>query len=146
MKKMIIRLSIAALSVFLSGNVLAAWQEIGQNEQTVVLVDVVTLKVEGDKAQMMSMLSFKKTGKDPKTGEFVNSIVGLNEYDCSTAQYRPLEVKMYPSRDGKDAKVPATVTPKPYIFESVKTPDSAFEPIENGSWAAGVFNVACRSK
>jgi hypothetical protein len=146
MKKSIARLSIAALSLSFAGNALAAWQEIGQNELTVVLVDVTTLKLEGDKAQIMSMLSFKKTGKDPKTGEFVNSIVGLNEYDCSTVQYRPLEVKMYPSRDGKDLKVPPTVVKKPYIFESVKTPDSAFEPVENGSWAAGVFNVACRSK
>jgi len=146
MKKSITHLSIAALSLLLTGNALAAWQEIGQNEQAVVLVDVTTLKLEGDKAQIMSMLSFKKTGKDPKTGEFVNSIVGLNEYDCSTIQYRPLEVKMYPSRDGKDLKVPPTVVKKPYIFESVKTPDSAFEPVENGSWAAGVFNVACRSK
>ena len=146
MKKSIAHLSIALLSLSLTGNVLAAWQEIGQNEHTVVLVDVTTLKLEGDKAQIMSMLSFKKTGKDPKTGEFVNSIVGLNEYDCSTVQYRPLEVKMYPSRDGKDLKVPPTVVKKPYIFESVKTPDSAFEPVENGSWAAGVFNVACRSK
>jgi hypothetical protein len=146
MKKSIAHLSIAALSLSLTGNVLAAWQEIGQNEQTVVLVDVTTLKLDGDKAQIMSMLSFKKTGKDPKTDEFVNSIVGLNEYDCSSVQYRPLEVKMYPSRDGKDLKVPPTVVKKPYIFESVKTPDSAFEPVENGSWAAGVFNVACRSK
>jgi hypothetical protein len=146
MNKSITHLSIAALSLLLTGNALAAWQEIGQNEQAVVLVDVTTLKLEGDKAQIMSMLSFKKTGKDPKTGEFVNSIVGLNEYDCSTIQYRPLEVKMYPSRDGKDLKVPPTVVKKPYIFESVKTPDSAFEPVENGSWAAGVFNVACRSK
>lgn len=146
MKKSIAHLSIAALSLSLTGNVLAAWQEIGQNEQTVVLVDVTTLKLEGDKAQIVSMLSFKKTGKDPKTDEFVNSIVGLNEYDCSSVQYRPLEVKMYPSRDGKDLKVPPTVVKKPYIFESVKTPDSAFEPVENGSWAAGVFNVACRSK
>jgi hypothetical protein len=146
MKKSIAHLSIAALSLSLTGNVLAAWQEIGQNEQAVVLVDVTTLKLEGDKAQIMSMLSFKKTGKDPKTGEFVNSIVGLNEYDCSSIQYRPLEIKMYPSGDGKDLKVPPTVVKKPYIFESVKTPDSAFEPVENGSWAAGVFNVACRSK
>jgi hypothetical protein len=146
MNKSITHLSIAALSLLLTGNALAAWQEIGQNEQAVVLVDVTTLKLEGDKAQIMSMLSFKKTGKDPKTGEFVNSIVGLNEYDCRTIQYRPLEVKMYPSRDGKDLKVPPTVVKKPYIFESVKTPDSAFEPVENGSWAAGVFNVACRSK
>jgi len=135
-----------ALTLTYAGNTLAAWQEIGQNEQTVVLVDVATLKVDGNKAQIMSMLSFKKTGKDPLTGEFVNSIVGLNEYDCSTAQYRPLEVKLFPSRDGKDIKVPPTVVQKPYVFEAVKTPDSAFEPIENGSWAAGVFNVACHTK
>jgi len=145
-KKYFATLASAALTLTYAGNVLAAWQEIGQNEQTVVLVDVATLKVDGNKAQIMSMLSFKKTGKDPLTGEFVNSIVGLNEYDCSTAQYRPLEVKLFPSRDGKDIKVAPTVVPKPYVFEAVKTPDSAFEPIENGSWAAGVFNVACRTK
>lgn len=145
-KKYLTTLATAILALASAGNALAAWQEIGQNEQTVVLVDVATLKVDGTKAQMMSMLSFKKTGKDPETGEFVNSVVGLNEYDCSTAQYRPLEVKLFPSRDGKDIKVAPTVVRKPYVFESVKTPDSAFEPIENGSWAAGVFNVACRTK
>jgi len=146
MKKHFATLTATALTLAYAGSVLAAWQEIGQNEQTVVLVDVATLNVDGNKAQIMSMLSFKKTGKDPQTGEFVNSIVGLNEYDCSTAQYRPLEVKLFPSRDGKDIKVPPTVVQKPYVFEAVKTPDSAFEPIENGSWAAGVFNVACRTK
>ena len=146
MNKRFTQLAIAGITLSFANGAFAAWQEIGQNEQTVVLVDTATLKVEGDKAQMMSMLSFKKTGKDPKTGEFVNSIVGLNEYDCSTAQYRPLEVKLFPSRDGKDIKVPPTVVQKPYVFEAVKTPDSAFEPIENGSWAAGVFNVACRTK
>jgi hypothetical protein len=146
MKKHFTKLTAAAFTFASAGNVFAAWQEIGQNEQTVVLVDVATLKVDGNKAQMMSMLSFKKTGKDPQTGEFVNSIVGLNEYDCSTAQYRPLEVKLFPSRDGKDIKVTPTAVQKPYVFEAVKTPDSAFEPIENGSWTAGVFNVACRTK
>jgi hypothetical protein len=146
MKRCFTQLVIATITFSCTVNAFAAWQEIGQNEQTVVLVDTTTLKLEGDKAQMMSMLSFKKTGKDPKTDEFVNSIVGLNEYDCSTAMYRPLEVKMFPSRDGKDIKVPPTVEKKPFVFETVKTPDSPFEPIENGSWAAGVFNVACRSK
>ena len=145
-KKYFTTLATATIVFASAGNALAAWQEIGQNEQTVVLVDVSTLKVDGTKAQIMSMLSFKKTAKDPKTGEIVNSIVGLNEYDCSTGQYRPLEVKLFPSRDGKDIKVAPTVVPKPYVFEMVKTPDSAFEPIENGSWAAGVFNVACRTK
>jgi len=139
-------LSIAVIALSITSSAFAAWQEIGQNEQAIVLVDTATLKLEGDKAQIVSMLSFKKTGKDPKTGEFVNSIVGLNEYDCSTGMYRPLEVKMFPSRDGKDIKAPPTVVQKPFVFEPVKTPDSTFEPIENGSWPAGVFNVACRSK
>ena len=146
MKKIHVLAVFTTFSLLPIASSFAAWKELGFNEAMVVYVDPDTISIVGEKAQIMSMLSFKKTGKDPKTGEFVNSIVGLNEYDCSTAQYRPLEVKMYPSRDGKDAKVAATVTPKPYIFESVKTPDSAFEPIENGSWAAGVFNVACRSK
>jgi hypothetical protein len=146
MKKHFTLLTAGTIALAMAGNVLAAWQEIGQNEQMVVLVDVATLKVDGNKAQMMSMLSFKKTGKDPQTGEFVNSIVGLNEYDCSTAQYRPLEVKLFPTRDGKDIQVPPTVVPKPFVFETVKTPDSPFEVIENGSWVAGVFNVACRTK
>jgi hypothetical protein len=53
MNKSITHLSIAALSLFLTGNAVAAWQEIGQNEQAVVLVDVTTLKLEGDKAQIM---------------------------------------------------------------------------------------------
>lgn len=146
MKNYLHKLIAATMTLALAGNVVAAWQEIGQNEQLVVLVDVATLKVDGNKSQILSLLSFKKTGKDPQTGEFVNSIVGLNEYDCSTAQYRPLETKLFPSRDGKDIKVPPTVVQKPYVFEAVITPDSAFEPIENGSWAAGVFNVACRTK
>jgi hypothetical protein len=146
MKKYFAILTAATIPLSFIENTFAAWEEIGQSEQTVVLVDVATLKVDGNKRQIMSMLSFKKTGKDPKTGEFVNSIVGLNEYDCSTAQYRPLEVKLFPTRDGKDIKVPPTVVQKPYVFEAVITPDSVFEPIENGSWAAGVFNVACRTK
>jgi hypothetical protein len=146
MKRYFKKLSIALITLLFTSSAFAAWQEIGQNEQAIVLVDTATLKLEGDKAQIMSMLSFKKTGKDPKTGEFVNSIVGLNEYDCTSIMYRPLEVKMFPSRDGKDIKVPPTVVQKPYVFEAVLTPDSSFEPIENGSWPAGVFNVACRSK
>ena len=87
----------------------------------------------GDTAQILSMLDFKKPGEDPKTKQAVNSIIGLNEYNCVKAQYRPIEFKLFSGNRGK-GKV---------VLDS-KTPDSVFESIADGSWAAGVFNVACR--
>ena len=75
-------------------NALAAWKEIGQNEQSTISIDAATLQSSGDKAQIMSMLDFKKPGEDPKTKEPVNSIIGLNEFDCSTGKYRPIEFKV----------------------------------------------------
>jgi hypothetical protein len=132
--------SIAALltlstALLVSGNVLAAWQEIGKNEQSVVFVDTATLQTQGDLAQIMSMLDFLKPGQDPATKENVNSIIGLNEYDCSTGKYRPIEFKVFAGNQGKGK-----------VIVDQKTPDSIFDVIPNGSWAAGVFNVACRSK
>ena len=132
--------SIAALlalstTLLISGNALAAWQEIGKNEQSVVFVDTATLQTQGDLAQIMSMLDFLKPGQDPATKENVNSIIGLNEYDCSTGKYRPIEFKVFAGNRGKGK-----------VIVDQKTPDSIFDAIPNGSWAAGVFNVACRSK
>jgi hypothetical protein len=132
--------SIAALltlstALLVSGNALAAWQEIGKNEQSVVFVDTATLQTQGNLAQIISMLDFLKPGQDPATKENVNSIIGLNEYDCSTGKYRPIEFKVFAGNRGKGK-----------VIVDQKTPDSIFDVIPNGSWAAGVFNVACRSK
>jgi crotonobetainyl-CoA:carnitine CoA-transferase CaiB-like acyl-CoA transferase len=127
---------IASSAILLaSSNAMAAWQEIGQNDQSAVFVDTATLQTQGNLAQIMSMLEFKKPGQDPQTKENVNSIIGLNEYDCSTGKYRPLEFKVFTGNSGKGK-----------VVADQKTPDSIFEAIPNGSWAAGVFNVACRSK
>ncbi len=122
-------------ALLLSGNALAAWQEIGLNDQSIVYVDTATLQTQGNLAQIMSMLDFKKPGQDPQTKENVNSIIGLNEYDCSTGKYRPIEFKVFTGNRGKGK-----------IVVDQKTPNSIFEAIPNGAWAAGVFNVACRSK
>ena len=121
--------------LFTSGNALAAWQEIGQNDQSSVFVDTATLQAQGNLAQIMSMLEFKKPGQDPQTKENVNSIIGLNEYDCNTGKYRPIEFKVFTGSRGNGK-----------VVVDQKTPDSIFEAIPNGSWAAGVFNVACRTK
>ncbi|MBU3603478.1 surface-adhesin E family protein [Polynucleobacter sp. AP-Kaivos-20-H2] len=134
MKSIVTLLAISA-SLLVSGNAMAAWQDIGKNDQSTVYVDTATLQTQGNLAQIMSMLDFKKPGQDPQTKENVNSIIGLNEYDCSTGKYRPIEFKVFTGNRGKGK-----------VVVDQKTPDSIFEAIPNGSWAAGVFNVACRSK
>jgi len=134
MKSIVTLLAISS-TLLVSGNVMAEWQEIGKNDQSIVYVDTATLQSQGNLAQIMSMLDFKKPGQDPQTKENVNSIIGLNEYDCSTGKYRPIEFKVFTGNRGKGK-----------IAVDQKTPNSIFEAIPNGSWAAGVFNVACRSK
>jgi len=129
------KLLTVAIALLISGNALAEWQELGQNDQSVVYVDTATLQTQSNTAQIMSMLDFKKPGQDPQTKQTVNSIIGLNEYDCSSGKYRPIEFKVFTGNRGKGKAV-----------VDQKTPDSAFESIPNGSWAAGVFNVACRAK
>ena len=55
MKNYLHKLIAATMTLALAGNVVAAWQEIGQNEQLVVLVDVATLKVDGNKDQWIKL-------------------------------------------------------------------------------------------
>ena len=113
----------------------AAWQVIGSNEQSTVSLDISTLKRDGDRAQMMSMLDFLMPGIDPKTKEQVRSIIGLNEYLCEKAQYRPIEYKVFSGNKGEGK-----------VVADIKSPDSPFETITSGSWAAGVYNIACRAQ
>jgi hypothetical protein len=113
----------------------AAWQEIGSNEQSTVSLDISTLKKDGDKAQILSMLDFKIAGADPQTKEPIRSIIGLNEYLCGKVQYRPIEYKIFSGNKGEGK-----------VVADVKSPDSPFEAITNGSWAAGVYSIACRAK
>jgi hypothetical protein len=114
---------------------IAAMQEIGSNEQSTVSLDISTLKRDGDKAQIMSMLDFTKPGIDPKSKEPIRSIIGLNEYLCEKAQYRPIEYKVFSGNKGEGK-----------VVADVKSPDSPFEAITSGSWAAGVYSIACRAK
>ena len=129
---MAIAVCITALPI---SSAFAAWQEIGSNEQSTVSLDIETLKKDGDKAQIMSMLDFTKPGVDPKTKEPIRSIIGLNEYLCEKAQYRPIEYKVFSGNKGEGK-----------VIADVKSPDSQFEAIANGSWAAGVYSIACRAK
>ena len=125
----------ACLTILSVTSAFAAWQEIGSNEQSTVSLDIETLKKDGDKAQIMSMLDLTKPGIDPKTKEPVRSIIGLNEYLCEKAQYRPIEYKVFSGNKGEGK-----------VIADIKSPDSQFEAITSGSWPAGVYSIACRAK
>ena len=83
----------------------------------------------------MSMLDFTKPGVDPKTKEPIRSIIGLNEYLCDKVQFRPIEYKVFSGNKGEGK-----------VVADIKSPDSPFEAITSGSWAAGVYSIACRAK
>ena len=133
MKKLAASTITTIVSLLPLTNAYAAWKELGSNQLMVVYVDLDTISDQGEKAQILSMLDFKKPGVNPTTKQAVSSIIGINEYNCPAVSYRPIEYKEFsgPKGTGK-------------VVSDNKTPDSAFEPVENESWAAGVFNVVCK--
>ena len=133
MKKVLLASLTSTLILFAQGNAQAAWKELGSNELMVVYVDLDTVQTSGEKSQIVSMLDFKKPGSNPSNKGVVNSIIGLNEYSCPTLSYRPIEFKEFSGNKGTGK-----------VISDNKTPDSKFEPITNGSWAAGVFNTVCK--
>jgi len=136
MKKITALITITAgLAVLPASYALAAWTELGANDVMTVSIDTDTLRKDGDKAQILSMLNLKKPGANPNTKEAVSSLIGLNEYNCSNATYRPIEFKEFSGNKGAGK-----------VVSDNKSPDAPFEPIVNGSWTAGVFNAACNTK
>jgi hypothetical protein len=135
MKKIYVIALLSALALFPLSNSFAAWKELGSNERMVVYVDLDTISDVGEKAQIMSMLDFKKPGMNPKTKQPVSSIIGINEYNCPTVSYRPIEYKEFAGNKGAGK-----------VVSDNKTPKSEFEPVVSESWAAGVFNVVCQRK
>jgi hypothetical protein len=135
MKKIHALIIFTALTLLPLSNSFAAWKELGANEIMVVYVDLDTISESGEKAQILSMLDFKKPGVNPKTKQAVNSIIGINEYNCPAISYRPIEYKEFSGNKGSGK-----------VVSDNKTPKSEFEPVINESWAAGVFNVVCQRK
>lgn len=137
MKKLtpFITTTIFTASLSCMSNAYAEWKELGSNEVMVVYVDLDTASASGEKAQIMSMLDLKKPGRNPNNKEVVNSIIGLNEYNCPEISYRPIAFKEFSGKKGTGK-----------VVSDNNTPDSKFEPVINESWTAGVFNVVCQRK
>jgi len=137
MKKLtpFITATIFAASMSSIGTAYAEWKELGSNEALVVYVDLDTIRDSGEKAQILSMLDFKKPGMNPNNKQAVSSIIGLNEYNCPETSYRPIAFKEFAGNKGEGK-----------VVSDNNTPDSKFEPVINGSWTAGVFNVVCQKR
>ena len=135
MKKIHALTIFTALSLLPFSSSFAEWKELGSNELMVVYVDLDTVSASGEKAQIMSMLDFKKPGMNPKTKQPVSSIIGINEYNCPALSYRPIEYKEFAGNKGSGK-----------VVSDNKTPNSEFEPVVSESWTAGVFNVVCKRK
>jgi hypothetical protein len=132
--RLLIATTLAALISPIS-SAYAEWKELGSNAVMVVYVDLETIRDSGEKAQIMSMLDFKQPGKNPNNQQTVNSIVGLNEYNCPEISYRPIAFKEFSGKKGTGK-----------VVSDNNTPDSKFEPVINESWTAGVFNVVCQKR
>ena len=137
MKKLTSLLIPSTLAILLSpfSNAYAEWKELGYNEVMVVYVDLDTVRVSGEKTQILSMLDLKRPGRNPSNKETVNSIIGLNEYNCPEISYRPIAFKEFAGKKGTGK-----------VVSDNNTPDSKFEPVINESWTAGVFNVVCQKR
>jgi hypothetical protein len=134
MKKILLAtLSATALFIFTHGIANAAWKELGSNAVMTVYIDLDTVQTQGEKTQIVSMLDFKKPGTNPSNKEPVNSIIGLNEYDCPAISYRPIAYKEFSGSKGTGK-----------VVSDNNTPDSKFEPVASESWTAGVFNSVCK--
>ena len=127
-------LATPALLIGISGTANAAWKELGSNTLMTVYVDLDTVQTQGEKTQIISMLDFKKPGTNPTNKEAVNSIIGLNEYDCPTVSYRPIAYKEFSGNKGSGK-----------VVSESNTPDSKYEPVVSESWSAGVFNSVCKA-
>lgn len=134
MKKILLStLTASAFFIATHGVANAAWKELGSNAVMTVYVDLDTVQTQGEKTQIISMLDFKKPGTNPTNKEAVNSIIGLNEFDCPSVSYRPIAYKEFSGNKGSGN-----------VVSESNTPDSKYEPVVSESWAAGVFNSVCK--
>jgi hypothetical protein len=133
MKKILLASLTTSTLLFSYSNAHAAWKELGSNELMTVYVDLDTVQTKGEKTQIISMLDLKKPGVNQTNKEPVNSIIGLNEFDCPTVSYRPIAYKEFAGSKGTGK-----------VVSDNNTPDSKFEPVVSETWTAGVFNTVCK--
>ncbi|MBI5659840.1 MAG: hypothetical protein HZC43_09920 [Nitrosomonadales bacterium] len=77
---------LTVLLAVVSSGALAAWVDVGNNENTTIYVDPSAIQREGNLAKMWHLTDFKKPNRD--MGEPYLSAKDQFEYDCKDAKSR----------------------------------------------------------
>ncbi len=82
MRKIILMMLLAAVS----SSAMAAWVDVGSNENTAIYVEPSTIQRAGNMAKMWHLTDFKKPNKD--MGDAYLSTKDQYEYDCKAVKSR----------------------------------------------------------
>lgn len=128
------RIALALMLVMLSGNAVAEWVRIGENNRSVAYVETA-IRRSGDIAVMWVLFDYKSIQESPRSGKRYLSEKAQREIDCRSERERVLFFTWHAEQIGNGA----------VVYTGRKTTD--WEPTNSpGSYANGFWKFACRKK
>jgi hypothetical protein len=123
---------VTMLLVVVSGNAMAEWVEVAQDEThtTTFYVDPTTIHTSGDVVEMSSMYDFKTVAETD--GMKYLSTRGQREYDCKEGQVRLVSLSLHSRNMGAGAEI-----------HYLSDPLSKWEPVTTMTVGEALWNIAC---
>ncbi len=120
--------------IFLNASAMAEWTAIKWNHEDgglTVYVDYTTIRKEGDKVRMLSLVDFEVIDKKEVDPFYSRS---QNEYDCKSKKVRQLFYALYSGSMGKGK------------MEHSNSEHLKWLPVKSGSMEEAMWKVACSKK
>jgi hypothetical protein len=120
--------------IFISTSVMAEWTALKWSHEDgglTLFVDYTTIRKEGDKVKMLSLVDFKVIEKDETD---LYSSRAQNEYDCKEKQIRQLFYSLYSDSMGKGK------------MEHANSEHLNWLPVQPGSMEEAMWEAACDKK
>ena len=120
--------------IFISTSVMAEWTALEWSHEDgglTLFVDYTTIRKEGDKVKMLSLVDFKVIEKDEID---LYSSRAQNEYDCKEKQIRQLFYALYSDSMGKGK------------MEHANSEHLNWLPVQPESMEEAMWKVACSKK
>jgi len=128
------RIVLALMLVMLSGNAVAEWVRIGENNRSVAYVETA-IRRSGNMAVMWVLFDYKSIQESPRSGKRYLSEKAQREIDCISEQERVLFFTWHAEQMGNGA----------VVYTGRKTTD--WEPTSSPeSYANAFWNFACRKR
>ena len=128
------KLLLMLMLIFISTSVMAEWTALKWSHEDgglTLFVDYTTIRKEGDKVKMLSLVDFKIIEKDEID---LYSSRAQNEYDCKEKQIRQLFYALYSDSMGKGK------------MEHANSEHLNWLPVQPGSMEEALWKVACGKK